>query len=114
MGLPTGSKGVPRREVVQVLLDHQVAAAGEFEVVLADEGGGMRRLPIRVLRAIDEAEQVPVIEEAETLHLVHRGDRALQPDQYLRRQLEAQVQPARRVRGTPRRPAWRPRCGRLQ
>ena len=82
---------VPCREVMQVLLDDHVAAAGEGRVLLADEGGVDGRLVDGILRAVDETEQVAIVEVLEAVHFVRRGDGAAQPRHDLRRQLEAEI-----------------------
>jgi hypothetical protein len=83
--------GVPAFEVVQVFLHDHVAAAGERGVLLADDGGVDRILVDGVLRAVDEAQKVAVIEVLEAVHLVGCRDGAAQPRHDLRRKLEAHV-----------------------
>ena len=67
----TGSV-VPSLQVMQVFLHDHVAAAGKGRVLLADDGGVDGRLIHGVLRAIDEADQVAIIEIVEAVHLVRR------------------------------------------
>ena len=86
----TGS-AFQRRQVVQVLLDDHVAAAGEGGVLVADDGGGDALLARRVLRAVDEADQVALVEVAKAVHLVRRRDAPPSRAMIWRRQLEAQV-----------------------
>ena len=62
--------------VVHVLLHVDVAAAREVGVLVADLGGGHRQWSVRVLGAVDEAEQVAVVEELEAVHFVDDGDGA--------------------------------------
>ena len=52
---------VPGGQVVQVLLHDHVAAAGELRVLVADQRRAAAR-PGRVLGAVDEAEQVALVE----------------------------------------------------
>ena len=49
--------------MVQVLLHHHVAAAGKGRVLVADQDRRAGRRPDRVLGAVDEAEQVPDVED---------------------------------------------------
>ena len=88
----TGSV-VPSLQVVKILLHDHVAAAGERGILLADDGGVDGRLIHRVLRPVDEADQVAIIEVSEAVHLVRRGNRAAEPRHDLRRQFEAQIHP---------------------
>src|SRR5262249_5627087 len=82
---------VPSRQVVQVLLDDDVTAAGEGGILVADDGGVGGRLPYGVLRAVDESDQVARVEIAEAVNLVDRGDDATEPRHDLRLQFEAQI-----------------------
>ena len=50
-----------------------------------------RRLTRRVLRAVDEADEIAVVEIAEAMHFVDGRDRVAEPRHDLRRQLEAEV-----------------------
>ena len=84
---------VPRVHVVHVLLHDDVAAAGEAGIGVADQGGHPGGAADRVLGAVDEAEQVALVEVAEPVHLVgHRGG-AGQPGHDLAGELEAHVHP---------------------
>ena len=65
---------VPPGHVVQVLLHVHVAAAREIGVLVADLGGGDREGAVRVFGAVDEPEQVAVVEEPEAVGLVDHGD----------------------------------------
>ena len=65
-----GGQGVPLGQVMQVLLDDHVAAAGVRRVLGADHRRLDRVLAGRVLRPVHEADQVPVVEVAEAVHLV--------------------------------------------
>ena len=88
-----GRERLPLREVVDVALHEHVAPAGEVGILVADDRGLDRLLPHRVLGAVDEAGQVAVVEVAEPVRLVDRGDRALEPRHDLGRELEAEVHP---------------------
>ena len=78
---------------MDVLLDEDVAAAGEGLVLLADDRRRDRVLADRVLGAVDEAGEIAVVEVPEPVHLVDRGDSPAQPRHDQRRQLEAEVEP---------------------
>ena len=82
---------VPCREVVEVLLHDHIAAAGKSRVLLADDGGVDGGLVHGILRAVDETEQVAIVEVLEAMHLVRHGDGAAEPRHDLDRQLEAQI-----------------------
>ena len=61
---------VPGAEVVQVLLDDHVAAAGERGILVADQHRVGGRRALRVLGPVDEPEHVALVERAEAVHLV--------------------------------------------
>ena len=77
--------------IVQIFLHDHVAAAGEEGVLGSDISGVDRRLRRRVLRAVDETEQIAVVEIAKAMHLVDRRNRVAELRHDLRRQLEAEV-----------------------
>ena len=81
----------PRRHVVDVFLHVHIAAAGEVGILVADRGGADRERAVRVLGAVDEPEQIAVVEEPEAVHLVDHGDRAGHRVDELAGQLEADV-----------------------
>src|SRR5215813_5698839 len=76
---------------MQVLLYDHVAPTGKRGILLADDGGVDSSLFHRVLRPIDEADQVAIIEVVEAVHFIHRGNCAAEPRHDLCRQFEAQV-----------------------
>ena len=81
------------RDVVQVLLYVHVARAGEIGILVADGGGRNRQCAIGIFGAVNESEQIAVVEEPETVHLVDDGDRAAPSTCRMRSgQLEAHVQ----------------------
>ena len=86
---------VPRRDVVHVLLNDDVAAAGELLVLGADDGRFSSGRSRRVLSPIDKADQVTLVEVPEPVHLVADRDRSGQPVHDLRGVLKAQVHPVR-------------------
>ena len=88
-----GRQRVPRPQVVDVLLDDHVAAAGERGILVADQDGFTRGGALRILGPVDEAEHVPFIEGAEPVHLVDDDGVPAQPLGQPLGQFEAQVEP---------------------
>ena len=82
---------IPAVEIVEIFLHDDVAAAGECRVLRADQHGVDHRLAARIFRAVDEAQEIAIIEVAEAVHLVDRRNRVSDPRHDLRRQLEAQI-----------------------
>ncbi len=80
-------------KIVKIFLRDHVAAAGECGILRADERGVDHRLPTRIFGAVDEAQEVAVIEVAKAVHLVDRRDRVAELRHDLRRDLETQVHP---------------------
>ena len=80
---------------MQVLLDDDVAAGGELGILVADEDRGRRCRPGRVLGAVDEPQQVALVEVLEPVHLVDHGRVFPEPTRELAGELEAQVHPPR-------------------
>src|SRR5215510_3275892 len=76
---------------MQVLLYDYVAPTDKRGILLADEGGVDSSLCHRVLRPIDEADQVAIIEVVEAVHFIHRGNCAAEPRHDLCRQFKAQI-----------------------
>ena len=64
-------------KIVKIFLHDDVAAAGERGVLLADEHGVDRCLALRILRSVDKAEEIAVVEVTESLHFVHRRNGSL-------------------------------------
>ena len=58
-------------------------------VLIADDHEAQSIVARRVLRPVDEAQEIAVVEVAEAVHLVDRGNRGSDPRHDLRRQLEA-------------------------
>ena len=84
---------VPADQVVGVLLDQQVAAAGVGRVVvLGDHHRVLGVAALGVLGAVDEAEQVALVEGAEAVHLVDDADALVEAVGDQPRQLEAEVE----------------------
>ncbi len=65
--LRLGWKRVPCAEVVQIFLHDHVAAAGEGGILRADDGGFGHFAAAWILRAVDEPEQVAVVEIAKAV-----------------------------------------------
>ena len=78
---------------MDIFLGDHVAAAGERGILPADERGFDHRLATRVLGAVDEPQEVAVIEVAKPVHLVDRGDGVPESRHDLRRHFEAEVHP---------------------
>lgn len=85
---------VPRPQVVQVLLDDHITAALEGGVLFADEHGVGGRPALGVLAAVDEAEQVAVVEVLESMDFVDDRDRAVQSFHDQPGEFEAEVHAA--------------------
>lgn len=82
-------QSIPALKIVEVFLDDDIAAAGERGVLFADEHGLEHRLAPRIFRPIDEADEVAVVEETETVHFIYRRDGIPDARHDLRRKLEA-------------------------
>ncbi len=78
-----GRQRVPRGQVMQVLLYDDVAAARERGVLVPHECRRAGVVTHRVLGAVDEPEQISVIEVPEPVRLVDDPDRPAQPVQQL-------------------------------
>src|SRR5262245_57661747 len=89
--LGLGGEAVPGIEVVKVLLDDDVASARKGGVLLADQDGVRSRLSRGILGPVHEAEEIAIVEVAEAVDLVGRGDGAPQAGHDQRGELEAQV-----------------------
>jgi len=80
---------IPSLQIVKILLHNDVASPGESSVLLADQHGVHRRLPPRILRPIDETDQVTVVEVTEAMNFVHCRNGIPKARHDLRRKLEA-------------------------
>ena len=72
------SESVPGPQVVLVVLHNHVGTPGELGIFRADKAGLGQVRAHGVCRAVDKAQQVPVIEVAEPTHLVLDGHRGAQ------------------------------------
>ena len=77
--------------IVQIFLHDHIAAAREAGVLRADIRGVDRRLIRRVLRSVDKAQEIAVVEISKAMHLVDARNRVAEPRHDLRRQLEAEI-----------------------
>ena len=82
---------VPGCEIVHVLLHEHVAPAGKAGVLVTDARGVDRVLADRVLRAVDKAGEIAIVEVAEPVHLVDGRQSAAEPRDDLDGQLEAEI-----------------------
>ena len=89
--LRLGGQRIPTGQIVQIFLYDDIAAAREEGVFIADISGIDRRLRRRILRAVDEAEKVAVVEIAKPMYLVDCCNRVAERNHDLRRQLETEV-----------------------
>ncbi len=91
--LRLGGKGIPCLHIMKIFLDQDVAAAGEGSVLFANERSLKRSRVSRILRAIDETDEVAIFEVTEALGFV--GNRNCVSDAFhdLCRQLEADIHP---------------------
>jgi hypothetical protein len=67
---------VPGRQVMQVFLHDHIAAAGEVRVLVADDRRCDGRTIDGIFRAVDEADEIAIVEIAEAVHLVLCDDEA--------------------------------------
>ena len=83
-----GGERIPCAKIVEILLNDDVAAAGKFGVLVADEHGvGCGRAP-GILRPVDKTHEIAVVKVTEALHFVHRRNRISDPRHKLGGQLE--------------------------
>jgi serine kinase of HPr protein (carbohydrate metabolism regulator) len=83
------SERVPTFQIVKILLHDHVAPAGERRVLVADQHGVHRCFARRILRPVNETDEVAVIEETEAVHFIHRRHGIFDARHDLCRQLEA-------------------------
>ena len=83
------------RQIVQILLDDHVAAAGELRIVVGDRDRPQRRRALRVLGPVDEAQQIALVEGPEPVDLVDHRDKTRKPVGQSLRQLEAEIESVR-------------------
>src|SRR5262249_44006811 len=85
--LRLGGKSVPTIQVVEIFLQDYVAAPGERGIFLADDRRIYHRLAAWIFGAVDEAQEVAVVEVTKALNLIDRRDRAAKARHDLRRHL---------------------------
>ena len=61
---------------MQILLHDHIAATGEGRVLVADQGRDIGGLTDRVLRSVDKAKQIAIIEALEAMHFIDDRHRA--------------------------------------
>ena len=103
-------QAVPGGVIVDVLLDHDVAAAGERLVLVADDRRRDARLAVRVLGAVHEAGQIAEVEIAEAVRLVDQRRRCRQAGRRSAPQARSRSPGRRRSRGRTGRRASPGRC----
>ncbi len=86
-----GRQRIPAGQIVKIFLHDHVAAAGECRVLRADIDGIVGCLTRGVLRSVDKADQIAVVEIAKAVHFVDRRNRVTELRHDLRRQFEAEI-----------------------
>src|SRR5215467_6719526 len=76
---------------MEIFLHDYVATPGERGIFLADDRRIDHRLVARIFGAVDEAQEVAVVEVTKALNLIDRRDRAVKARHDLRRHLEAKI-----------------------
>ena len=84
-------KGIPCLHIVQVFLHQDIAAAGKGSVLFAHQRRLEGQSASRILRPIDETDQVAILKVAEALHLVGNRNRVADACHDLGCQLKADV-----------------------
>ena len=86
-----GGQCVPTGHIVQIFLHDHVAPASEEGIFGAQISGIDRRLRRWILRAIDKANEITVVEIAKTMHFIDQGNGLAEPGHDLRCQLETEI-----------------------
>jgi hypothetical protein len=76
---------------VKILLDDDVASAGESGVFVANEDSVGGRAACGIFGAVHKAEEIALVEVAETLNFVGSGDGAFEARQDLRGKFETKI-----------------------
>ena len=90
-----GRQRIPCVEIVEILLDDDVAAAKEGGIFLADKDRVIGRAARGVFGAVHETQQIALVEVAEAVDFVRRRNGAPKPRHDLRGKLKAEVHPLR-------------------
>ena len=98
-------QGVPRLQIVEVLLHDHIASAHEKRVLRANQDGSAGHGADRVFRPVDKAQQVPDVEVLESIYLIAHRHHVTHPIHDLRRQRKPSVS------SVERRPSGRCRLG---
>ncbi len=78
-------------KIVEIFLNDDVAAAGERGVLVADEHGIDHRLAPRILRPVDETQEIAVVKVTEAMHFVYRRNSISDTRHDLHSKFEAQI-----------------------
>ena len=89
--LGLGGKLVPGVEIVKILLDDDVASAGEGGIFVANEDCIDGCAACGILGAVYKAEEIACVEVAETVDFVGGGDGAFEARRDLRGKLETKI-----------------------
>ncbi len=84
---------VPSGQIVQILLNDDIAAAREGRILVADQDGLESLVVDGVLGAVHKAEQIAVIKIAESVNFVFDGNRVPERRHDLRCEFEAEIRP---------------------
>ncbi len=86
-----GGELVPSVQIMEVLLDDDVASAGESGIFVTNENGVGGRRACGIFGAIHEAEEIAFVEVAEAVDFIDRGDGAFKASHDLRGELETEI-----------------------
>jgi hypothetical protein len=76
---------------VEIFLHHDVAAAGEYGILIADQHSFADHFIAGILRAVNKSEEIAVIEVSKAVHFIHLGNHVPNTRHDLRRKLETQI-----------------------
>ena len=76
---------------MKIFLDDDVAPTREGRIFFADEDGVCCRAATGIFRAVHKAEEIAIVDVAETVDFVGRGNGASEARHDLRRELEAEI-----------------------
>jgi hypothetical protein len=78
-------------KIVEIFLHHDVAAAGEYGILIADQHSFADHFIAGILRAVNKSEEIAVIEVSKAVHFIHLGNHVPNTRHDLRRKLETQI-----------------------